>query len=241
MSRIEALITPSVIQWAREQSKLSIDEAARKIRRSAEEIRGWENGSLRPSISQARKAAEVYRRPLAAFYLPEPPSEFETLRDFRSLPSAEFREYSPELSLLIRTTQYRQEWVREYLIEEGVEPLSFVGSSTLQDDPRDVANNILQVLDISSEDQQKCNSRQEALRLWLEKAEMAGIFVFRQRQIDLQEARGFLISDDFAPFVFINSDDSKAAQIFTLAHELAHFLSRLGYVVLSRMMFFLSL
>ena len=42
MSRIEALITPAVIKWAREQSKLSIVEAARKIKRPVEDIQGWE-------------------------------------------------------------------------------------------------------------------------------------------------------------------------------------------------------
>ena len=107
-------------------------------------------------------------------------------------------------------------------MDEGVEPLPFVGSSSLTNPPRDVAIAILKALQISPKEQQKCNSRYEALLLWLKRAELAGIFVFRQRQIDLKEARGFLISDNIAPFVFINSEDSKAAQIFTLAHELAH-------------------
>jgi len=222
MSRIEALITPSVMQWAREKAKLPIEEAAQKIRRPPEDILGWEDGSLRPSIAQARKAAEVYRRPLAVFYLSEPPSEFETLRDFRVLPDNELRDFSPELSLLIRTTRYRQEWTREYLLDEEVETLPFVGSYSPQNNPRDIALDILGVLEISPRDQQKCSSRYDALLLWLKKAELAGIFVFRQRQIELQEARGFIISDNIAPFIFINSDDSKAAQIFTLAHELAH-------------------
>ena len=222
MSRIEALITPSVMQWARERAKLPIEEAARKIRRPLEDIQGWEDGSLRPSIAQARKAAKVYRRPLAVFYLPEPPNEFETLRDFRVLPDSDLREYSSELSLLIRTARNRQEWTREYLLDEEVDILPFVGSCSLQNTPRDIASDILRVLQILPKDQQKYSSRYDALLFWLKKAELAGIFVFRQRQIDLQEARGFVISDDIAPFIFINSDDSKAAQIFTLAHELAH-------------------
>lgn len=222
MSRVEALVTPSVMRWAREQARLRLEEAAAKIRRPVEEIQSWEDGSLRPSIAQARKASKVYRRPLAVFYLPEPPKDFETLRDFRSLPDVELGDYSPEMAFLIRITQYRQGWMREYLLNEDIEPLTFVGSASLNDSPRDVAIDILRVIRLSPEEQRKCNTRQEALRLWIEKTETAGVFVFRQRQVALAEARGFVISDDIAPFIYINSGDSKAAQIFTLAHELAH-------------------
>ena len=171
MPRVEALVTPSVIKWAREQAKMSIDEAARKIKRSPADIQAWENGTLRPSIAQARKASEVYRRPLAVFYLPEPPKDFRTLRDFRTLPNNNLREYSSELALLIRTAEYRQEWTREHLLDEGEEPLSFVGSASLNENPRDVARDILETLQLSPQDQQECNTRQGALRLWLEKAE----------------------------------------------------------------------
>ena len=221
-SRSEALITPSVIKWAREKAKLSIEEAASKIRRPPEDIKNWENGSLKPSIAQARNAARVYRRPLAMFYLPEPPSDFSTLRDFRSLPGQELRKYSPELTLLIRNTRYRQEWMKEYLVKEGADRLAFVGSSSIKDDPRDVAKSIREIIDISIKEQKKCKTPYDYLLLWLKKSESSGIFVFRQRQIRLKEARGFILSNEIAPFIFINSDDSKAGQLFTLVHELAH-------------------
>lgn len=222
MSRVDALITPSVLRWAREQARLSIAEAADLIKRPPDEIQSWEDGSSLPSIAQARKASEVYRRPLAVFYLPEPPQDFDTLRDFRTLPNTEKRDYSPDLALLIRTTRYRQEWTRDFLLEEGVEKLDFVGSATMNNSPREIAQDILRKLNLSPAEQKKCNTRHEAFRLWMERSEAAGIFVFRQSDIPLKEARGFVISDDIAPFIFINSDDSKSAQIFTLAHELAH-------------------
>ena len=222
MARVKALITPSVIRWARERSGLSIEDAAKKIGRPKDDIINWENGTLLPSIAQARKAAEVYKRPLAVFYLPEPPRDFETLRDYRTLPADYPKEYRQNLSLLIRTTQYRQEWMREFLIEEGMPDLSFVGSATLADPPYTISRDIHQKLQITPQEQIECPGRQEALRLWIDRAEQAGIFIFRQGQIELKEARGFVICDEYAPFIYINSEDAKAGQLFTLVHELAH-------------------
>ena len=222
MARVEALITPSVLKWARERSGFSVEVAAKKIGRPVAEILMWENGESRPTIPQARKAAEAYKRPLAVFYLPEPPRDFETLRDFRSLPVGHSPEFSSELSLLVRTAQYRMEWMSDFLQSEGVEPLEFVGSITLQSDPKEASQKIVNVLKIAPDEQTQCRTRGDALRMWIEKAEKAGIYIFRQGQISLKEARGFVLCDDYSPFIYINSEDAKAAQLFTLAHELAH-------------------
>ena len=222
MTRIRALVTPSVMRWARERAGLSIEQAAKKIGRSTEDIADWENGASAPSIAQARKASEVYKRPFALFYLPEPPKDFDTLCDFRSLPDEYPTDYSPELSLLIRTVRYRQGWIREYLIEEGFSKLSFVGSSSTSNSPIEISKNILEKLKLTPEEQIECSTRNEALRLWIDRAELMGIYIFRKGQIDLKEVRGLIICDEYAPFIYINSEDAIAAQLFTLVHELAH-------------------
>ena len=50
-------------------------------------MKGWKagGGEAHPSIPQLKKLAGVYKRPLSVFFLPEPPSDFMALRDFRRL------------------------------------------------------------------------------------------------------------------------------------------------------------
>jgi Zn-dependent peptidase ImmA (M78 family) len=123
---------------------------------------------------------------------------------------------------MIREAQFRQREVKDILIRDGVEKLEFVGSVTLDDDPTIIAKDIRKTLDISYTEQSSYSNTTQAFKGWMEKVEDSGIFIFRRRNIELLEARGFLLSDDIAPMIFVNSDDSKTGQIFTLAHELAH-------------------
>jgi Zn-dependent peptidase ImmA (M78 family) len=228
MSRIEALITPSVLIWARQRVGLSIEEAALKIGRPSDEIHSWEKGLARPTIAQARKTSEVYKRPLAVFYLPEPPQDFETLKDFRCLDISSNREYSPPLALVIRTAAEHQHWLEEFLQDEGEPDLSFVGSANYNDRPADIAQDIRKVLDISLEEQDALGNREESLRYWITKVEKAGVYIFRQRGLELDECRGFILASKIAPFIFLNSEDARVAQVFTLAHELVHIWLDLG-------------
>lgn len=222
MGRLTVPVTPVVMQWCRRKAGLSPEAAAKRIGRPATEIEAWENGSALPTLAQARKAAEVYKRPLAVLFLPEPPREFSTLRDYRLLPVDIPREYSPELAFLIRETQMRQQWTRDFLEADGTAPLEFVGSANLNTPTEELAGRIRANLGITPARQRSCRSREEVLLLWKRAAEAAGIFVFQRGNVDLIEARGFVICDPYAPFVFLNSNDAKAGQLFTLVHELVH-------------------
>jgi Zn-dependent peptidase ImmA (M78 family)/transcriptional regulator with XRE-family HTH domain len=221
---IPALITPSVIKWAREQAGLDIATAAQRIGRPEADIQAWEDESTttRPSLAQARKAAEVYRRALAVFYLSEPPKGCQVIRDFRHLPTASLRVRSPELVQLINLLEYRQEWLRAWRIEEGEEKINFIGSFTINADPQKVAIGIKEKLGVDSSEHLRCRNREDTLLLWIRHAEVLGINICRQSDIACEEVRGFVLSDEYAPFIFLNGSDAKVAQLFTLIHELVH-------------------
>jgi Zn-dependent peptidase ImmA (M78 family) len=124
----------------------------------------------------------------------------------------------------------RQAWLREYLMEEGYEPKSFVGSASTSDDVVHVADSIRSTLGLAHDWAEMVRTWEEALSKVFRRVEAAGIMVVRNgvvgnttaRKLDVTEFRGFVLADEYAPVIFINGNDFKAAQMFTLAHELAH-------------------
>lgn len=216
----KAYITPNVLKWARESARISIENAASKIPVSPEKLQEWEEGISQPTIRQAEMLAHAYRRPFALFFLPEVPRDFLPLQDFR-------RQSAKDLStgsvFIIREIQQKQSWMSEVNEDNLEAPLDFVGKFSLNSNPVDVAEDILKRL--------KINPAQYVLnpiKNWIDRAEENGIFVSRtsfihsRLTLDSEEIQGFAIADKFAPFIFINSEDWNAPQLFTLVHELAH-------------------
>lgn len=217
----KALVTPIVLKWARESARLSLDTISEKLKITVEKLSSWEDGTDQPTVKQAEKLAKLYRRPLAVFFLPDRPKDFDTLRDFRRKDHR--REYSTALTFMIREIQSKQAWLSERLKEEGEPALHFIGRFSAGDGAEVIARDIRETLNLVDDPGQT-----DRLKVWTERSEKAGIFVSLAGNIhtrlllDPEEVRGFAISDSHAPFVFINTQDYHNAQLFTLAHELAH-------------------
>src|SRR5690606_8871461 len=215
-----AEINPVVLRWARETAKYSIDEAASKISVSPEKLMAWESGETMPTIRQAQHLAKTYRRPFAILFLSEIPKDFQPLRDFRAIGSAPL---STGSTFIIREIQQKQAWMSEINQDEGESPAPFIGRFSISDDPTTVSHDILQTLSITPG-----NYASNPMSEWIDHAESNGIFISRtsfvhpRLKLDAKEFQGFAIADPFAPFIFINSDDYDAPQLFTLVHELAH-------------------
>jgi len=217
----KAYITPNVLKWARESARMSEEVACAKVSVSIEKLKEWENGDSLPTIRQAQTLAKAYKRPFALLFLPEIPRDFQPLQDFRKSGSKPFNTSS---IFIIRETQQKQSWIKDLYEENKEKKLSFVGKFNIKDNPEVVAKDILKTLDINPANYQSDNP----IKVWIEKAESKGIFISRtsfihsRLKLDSEELQGFAISDEFAPFVFINSDDWNAPQLFTLVHELVH-------------------
>lgn len=68
-----------MLEWARKSANISVESADSKVPCSVDRLEKWEKGEEYPTINQAEKLANIYKRPLAVFFLPEIP-DFKTLR-----------------------------------------------------------------------------------------------------------------------------------------------------------------
>lgn len=219
-------IKPEVIRWARIRAGLEIEE----LMPSFPKFSDWETGKSSPTLSQLEKLARKVYAPLGYFFLPSPPEEKLPIPDFRSVHDTPVMDPSPDLLETIFAMQRRQAWYKEFTMEEGAQPLAFVGSASLRDKPDLVAAQMRDVMRINSDWLKAIPKWGQALaELWL-RAEEVGVIVVCNgivgnntgRVLEVTEFRGFVLPDKYAPLIFINNSDAKAAQMFTLAHELAH-------------------
>lgn len=189
----------------------------------------WESGTASPTLKQLERYASVTHTPVGFFLLPEPPDVAVPLPDFRTRSLREVRQPSPDLLDTIYLCQQRQDWFRTYVLSTGGGPVAAVGSARADDDVPGTAARMRETLAYEVE-QRPRGDRDGAFRRLSEAAEDLGILVMvsgitgsdTHRTLDPEEFQGFALSDDYAPVVFVNGADTRAAQIFTLAHELVH-------------------
>jgi Zn-dependent peptidase ImmA (M78 family)/DNA-binding XRE family transcriptional regulator len=226
MPTVKAKIKAELLVWAREESGLGTDEAAQKIGISPERLAEWEAGEDGPSIAQLRKVAEVYKRPLAVFYLPEVPRRFRVMQDFRRLPGEVAGHYSPKFRLEMRNAELRRDLAVELYQEIGEEPPRFVLQAALDDNAEQVGLAIRDALQIAAAEQARWREPRVAFNAWRAAIEAAGVLVFQAIDIPLAEMRGFSIASDVMPVVAANRKDSYAGRAFSLLHELTHLMLR---------------
>lgn len=220
--RVDALANSVLLSWARRTAGFDLGAAAKKIPVSRERLESWENGEAHPTIKQLGKLANAYKRPIAVFYLPEPPRDFQALRDFRRLPDRILPPQSPALLFSIRRARDRRELAIDLLEASGDEPPPFGFAVTLEEDPEDVAKRIREFLGIRLEDQVRWKPDYDTFNHWRAALESAGVFVFQAAGVDVKEIRGFSIYSDVLPAAVVNMKDSIRGRSFTLLHEFTH-------------------
>jgi Zn-dependent peptidase ImmA (M78 family) len=235
-TRIDALVNPKMLVWARKKCGLDLVGAAKRIGVKTEQLESWETKEeIHPTILQAMKMAEVYRRPLSLFYLEEPPKDFSvSMTDFRRLPDVTLGVLSPGLIWEKRQSEIRREIMIDLTDSEDDGIFPYLDYISTRDDAEAVANKIRGWTGIDWENQRKWNGSDDAFNAWKLSFEQLNVLVFQTSHLGItfnpEEARGFSISEKRFPVIVVNSGDAYSARIFTLLHEFTHLLVNTGGV-----------
>jgi Zn-dependent peptidase ImmA (M78 family) len=219
-------VAPVMLEWACRRGGL--DEKI--LLRTFPKLPQWKTQEVQPTLKQLEKFAQKNHVPLGMLFLPSPPVETVPIPDFRTMQGAGVIEPSRDLLETIYHCQRQQDWYAQYLRDSGFEENPFVGSVTIESNVIEAAERIRIAVGFDWESRQGLRNWEEMLRFLIDQVGSLNILVMvngivagnTHRPLDPNEFRGFALVDTVAPLIFINGADTKAAKIFTLAHELAH-------------------
>jgi Zn-dependent peptidase ImmA (M78 family)/transcriptional regulator with XRE-family HTH domain len=230
MSSELAYINPEILKWARTRLQLSTRETAEKSAVKPEKLAKWEEGEAKPTWPQAKKIARVLRVPFGYFFLSSPPKEAPPIPDLRTVADDRRNTFSPDFLEVLNDVLLKHDWYKSYAQALGTERLPFIGRFTVSSRIPEVAEHVRTTLGINEDFRRQAANWTNFLVNLIDRVEEAGILVLRsgivkndtRRSLSVREFRGFVITDPVVPLIFINAKDAKAAQIFTLVHELVH-------------------
>ena len=217
---------PEMLRWACKRAGHDVPYFAERL----PQLPAWVRQESHPTLKQLGRLAKLTRTPLGYLFLPDPPAERLVVPDHRTVADTAGARPSPDLLDTLYTMQRRQMWLRESLVENEAEPLAFVASARLADDPVAVGRDMRQALGLDCGWAAQVRSWQDAVSELRRTIEQLGVMAVingvvgnnTHRQLSVEEFRGFALADPYAPLIFVNGADAKSAQMFTLALELVH-------------------
>ncbi len=231
-------VNSQVLRWARTSLGLSQEEVAQRMNKKVREVDTWERGETSPTYIQLETLAyKIYKRPIALFFFPEVPEEEAIEQEFRTLPEDELLHISPWMRYLFRKARVLQLNLAELYGDVNpakrkvLHDLDFAPSVAATD----MAEQVRTYLGIELAQQQAWRNTEDALKRWREVLEECGVFVFKDtfnppRRMGTGDSpfSGFCLYDPDFPIIYVNNNNAKSRQIFTLFHELAHLLMDTG-------------
>lgn len=207
-------------------------ERARDVTARFPKIYEWTNNQSWPTYLQLVSLANYFNIPFGYFFLNAIPERKYPIPHYRSISDRSFKP-SQDLLETIQLVQKRQEWAKD-ILKEFQSPLKFAKSISTKTSIADAAILVRQILGLPINWSESANLEtwNDAFKYLLNKTEEAGIFVVvngivnnnTSRALNISEFRGFVLYDNYAPFIFINNRDFITGKIFTIVHEIVHIL-----------------
>ena len=218
-------IRPEMLVWGFERAGFNKDKALQAFPK----LEGWLAGEKLPTTNQLQQFAKKFHVPFGYLFLKDIPKETMPFPMFRG--KAEQAGHF-DLNVYDTVTQIknRQEWLEEYIAENGIETCPIASCINLKTPISEAVGRLRAELHLEPRWAFSLGQANIAAGTLTGRLEQAGIFVAyngivgnnTKRTLEVGECRGFALAGSIAPFIFVNSADSKPAQLFTLVHETAH-------------------
>lgn len=219
-------IKPQILYWAMNRANKSVDDLIKALPK----LPDWLDSKSQPTVKQLETFSKKVYLPFGYLFLSEPPKEKIPFPYFRQGKKMVNNQVSINVFDTILSIQQRQQWLSEYLKEEGEQPLAFVGRYNVNSTVDELVIDIRRTLKLPVGWAREIRTYTDAVHKLIEQIEEAGVIVVvngvvgnnTRRRIDAEECRGFVLVDAYAPFLFVNNTDAEAGKMFTLIHELVH-------------------
>lgn len=222
---VNVSISKDVLDWI--MAHIQLDTLPTQI---VNYLLSWRNGEKVPTYNQIEKVSKATGVPFGYFFLQKPPEEDLTLVEYRTIDSVELHNPSRDLVDTMHDMDLIQEWMRSRLLDDGVAPLNYVGAQKNQKKINEFAAFVCELLHLNTEWFRQSKNTSESFRIVRRAISDAGVMVMMSgivknnthRVLETNEFRAFTIVDNYAPLIFINSNDSWNGKLFSLLHEFAH-------------------
>lgn len=225
MPSVNIDIAPPMLQWIISQKQIETinTELMTKLEK-------WKSGIEKPTFSQIEKISKAANIPLGYFFLQTPPAEDLSLLDYRTVDSISIQNPSRNLIDVINEMEDVQEWMRDYLIKNDTSKLAFVGEYKNSTEINEIVESIRYSLNLKEDWFNEVTDERDAFKKLRVRLEACGVIIMaggyvgqnNRKKIDIEEFRAFTLIDEYAPLIFINTNDSKGGRLFSLLHEVAH-------------------
>lgn len=193
-------------------------------------IQKWRSGDSQPTFNQLEKVSKALGIPFGYFFLQTPPNEDLSIVEYRTIDSIALEKPSRNLIDTLHDMEQIQDWTYNYLLSIESDRLKFVGALKNQTNSIEIAKYIRQLLGIQDDWFKSAKTADESFSLLRNAMSNAGVIVMMSgivennthRSLQIDEFRAFALVNEYAPLIFINSNDSINGKVFSLIHEFVH-------------------
>ena len=220
---VESDLNLRSLRIARENAGYSTAQATKKIISATskrDRVQEWEEGKNFPTYKQLDKLADAYEVNVYLLSLTETMPKNREIKDYRrtmfGVPQLNEKKF---INMLLQ----RQEFISYMMQEENLVKNDLVNTISKDTESEDAAKHIRKTLGYKYEPRK--GGAGNHLKYLIGLLEKEDVFVMRTLSywpVPVADLRGVYLTDEYAPFIALNGKDSKAGQLLTLAHEIAH-------------------